>query len=244
MLSRSVAPNRFGTCRRDRMWSLNTSSPVWLSLLWSCAGRGLLDEMKSRAQTPNGISSKESPGVRWAEPSREPGLITIQRHRTTGWLRPPAYALQPLRQARRYNDTELDRAGGQITGRRPAMTGSRPSPQQRQALEPLASSRQDANEELLIHGHGLSRRMLARLDRRGLAATEREVVKAGGKAIEVVRATITKVGRQSIEGRGRDGRDNDVWVNHRYFLSTPDQNEKCRNKRATRRRKRSGSVKS
>jgi len=41
--------------------------------------------------------------------------------------------------------------------------------------------------------------MLAGLVRRGLAAAEREVVKAGGKTIEVTRIRITKAGRQAIE---------------------------------------------
>jgi len=33
----------------------------------------------------------------------------------------------------------------------------------------------------------------------GLAAAEREVVKAGGKAVEVVRVRITAAGRRAIE---------------------------------------------
>jgi hypothetical protein len=36
--------------------------------------------------------------------------------------------------------------------------------------------------------------------RSGLAAAEREVVKAGSRAIEVVRIRITGAGRQAIEG--------------------------------------------
>ena len=58
--------------------------------------------------------------------------------------------------------------------------------EQRRALELLASGRHGANEELLVLGRGFSR-MLAGLVRAGLAAAEREVVKAGGKTIEVVR---------------------------------------------------------
>ncbi len=73
------------------------------------------------------------------------------------------------------------------------------SPDQRRALELLASRRHGVNEELLVLGHSFSRRMLAGLVRRGLAAAEREVVKAGGKTIEVTRIRITKAGRQAIE---------------------------------------------
>jgi len=41
--------------------------------------------------------------------------------------------------------------------------------------------------------------MIAGLFRTGLAAAEREVVMAGGKAIEVVRVRITAAGRRAIE---------------------------------------------
>jgi len=73
------------------------------------------------------------------------------------------------------------------------------SAEQRRALELLASSRRGANEELLVLSHGGSRRMLAGLVRHGLAAAEREVLKAGGQAIEVSRIGITKAGRRAIE---------------------------------------------
>jgi hypothetical protein len=72
--------------------------------------------------------------------------------------------------------------------------------EQRRALKLLASSRQGVNEELLVRGHGISRRMLAGLVRTGLVAEEREVIKAGGKTIEVVRVRITEAGRKAIEG--------------------------------------------
>ncbi len=39
----------------------------------------------------------------------------------------------------------------------------RPSPEQRRALELLAGSRDGVNEELLVYGHGFTRRMLAAL---------------------------------------------------------------------------------
>jgi hypothetical protein len=67
----------------------------------------------------------------------------------------------------------------------------------RLALKLLASSRHGANEELL--GYGFSRRMLAGLVQSGLAAAEREVVKAGSKAIEVSRIRIAKAGRRAVE---------------------------------------------
>jgi hypothetical protein len=40
--------------------------------------------------------------------------------------------------------------------------------------------------------------MLAGLVRAGLAAAEREVVMAGGRAIEIVRVRITAAGRRAI----------------------------------------------
>jgi hypothetical protein len=43
--------------------------------------------------------------------------------------------------------------------------------------------------------------MLAELVRGGLAAAEREVVMAGGKAIEVVRIKITAAGRSAISAK-------------------------------------------
>jgi hypothetical protein len=105
-------------------------------------------------------------------------------------------------------------------------------------LELLASSRHGANEELLALGHGFSRRMLAALLRRGLAPAQGEVVKAGGKPIEVSWIRITVPGRQAIDGR--TARNNDVGINHRYFPNLPVQNGKYRNKRATRRLRRCG----
>jgi hypothetical protein len=77
---------------------------------------------------------------------------------------------------------------------------SRLMPERRRALELLAKSRHGANEELLVRGHGFKRPMLVGLVRSGLAAAEREVMKAGGKAIEVVRLRITAAGRMAIGG--------------------------------------------
>jgi hypothetical protein len=82
------------------------------------------------------------------------------------------------------------------------MTVARLSAEQRRALTLLASSRHGVNEELLVRGHGFGRGVLASLVRRGLAATEREVVMAGGEAIEVVRFRLTAAGRRAIAVEG------------------------------------------
>ena len=80
------------------------------------------------------------------------------------------------------------------------MTGPRLTPERRRMLKLLARSRHGANEELLVHGHGFRQPTIAGLVRSGLAAAEREVVKAGGKTIEIVRVRITEAGRKAIEG--------------------------------------------
>jgi hypothetical protein len=80
------------------------------------------------------------------------------------------------------------------------MTRPRLTPERRRMLKLLARSRHGANEELLVHGHGFRRPTIAGLVRTGLAAAEREVVTADGKAIEVVRVMITDAGRKMIEG--------------------------------------------
>jgi hypothetical protein len=77
---------------------------------------------------------------------------------------------------------------------RPSLT-----PERRRALELLASSRHGVNAALLIHGHGLSRRMLAGLVRANLVAAKREVIMAGGKTVEVIRLRITNDGRRALE---------------------------------------------
>jgi hypothetical protein len=79
------------------------------------------------------------------------------------------------------------------------MTVIRTSSEQRRALTLLASSRDGADEELLVRGHGLSRVVLSSLFRRRLAAREREVAMAGRKTVEVVRMRITAAGRRAIE---------------------------------------------
>ena len=86
-----------------------------------------------------------------------------------------------------------------------AMATSPPKPprvgaEQRRVLALLAGSRDGVKAELLILGHCVSRRVLAGLVRAGLAAAKREVVMAGGKAIEVVRVRITAAGRRAFDG--------------------------------------------
>jgi hypothetical protein len=85
--------------------------------------------------------------------------------------------------------------------RMPVMPTRRPSltPERRRVLELLASSRHGVSAELLVHGYGLSRRILASIVRAGLAAAKHEVVMAGGKRVEVIRIRITNDGRRVLE---------------------------------------------
>jgi hypothetical protein len=80
------------------------------------------------------------------------------------------------------------------------MTVTRLSTEQRQALALLASSPDGINEELLLSVHRFSRAVLSSLVRRRLAATDRGVMKAGGKMIRVFRIKVTDAGRKAIEG--------------------------------------------
>jgi len=82
--------------------------------------------------------------------------------------------------------------------KRPAKS-LRISTERRRALELLASNRHGVNEEMLVHGHGFSRRMLAVLVRVGLAASERAVMMAGNKPVEVIRVRIADAGLRAIE---------------------------------------------
>jgi hypothetical protein len=61
----------------------------------------------------------------------------------------------------------------------------------------LRAGSRGVNAALLAYGHGVKRCVLAGLIRRSLAAADRQVVVAGGKAIEVARIKIT--------GRGGGG---------------------------------------
>ena len=80
------------------------------------------------------------------------------------------------------------------------MRGPRLNVERRQVLQLLASSADGVNEELLVLDHRFTRRMLAGLVHTGLATADREIVKAGGKPIEVVRVRITAAGRRAIDG--------------------------------------------
>jgi hypothetical protein len=68
----------------------------------------------------------------------------------------------------------------------------------RWALELIAVDRRGLTETLL-RTYGFTLRMLAGLIRAGLATAQRQTVKAGGRAIKVIRIRITEAGRQEIE---------------------------------------------
>jgi hypothetical protein len=70
----------------------------------------------------------------------------------------------------------------------------------RRMLKLLGRSRHGANEELLVHRYGFRRPTIVSLVSAGLAIAEREVVKAGGKPIEVVRVRITAAGGRWSRG--------------------------------------------
>jgi hypothetical protein len=72
-------------------------------------------------------------------------------------------------------------------------------PEQRRALERLATSPHGATEELLVYGHGFSRRMLAGLVLTGLATVQRRVIVAGDTPVEVSKVMITAAGRRTIK---------------------------------------------
>jgi hypothetical protein len=68
----------------------------------------------------------------------------------------------------------------------------------REALEVVASDPQGATEELLVLLLGFDSDMIAGLISSGLAMARRENMKAGDRAIEVVRITITGAGRDAL----------------------------------------------
>jgi hypothetical protein len=72
------------------------------------------------------------------------------------------------------------------------------SPEERQALELLASDPQGATEELLVLAHGFDSKMIAGLVHSGLAMARRENMKADSRAIEVVRIRVTGSGRRAL----------------------------------------------
>ena len=63
------------------------------------------------------------------------------------------------------------------------MTSPRLNAEQRRALELLASNPHSITEELFVHGHGLSRRVMGRLVRRGFAQKRLEMMMAGDRAV-------------------------------------------------------------
>ena len=73
------------------------------------------------------------------------------------------------------------------------------SAEQRHVLELLASDRRDASKEALVFVQQFDRDTIAGLVRSGLATTQRVMLKAGDKVVEVIRITITKAGQQAIE---------------------------------------------
>jgi hypothetical protein len=80
------------------------------------------------------------------------------------------------------------------------VTVIRISSEQERALKLLAGSRHGISEQMLARSLGFSSGVLASLVRRRLATREREVMMAGGKAVEVVRLRITTAGRRAVEG--------------------------------------------
>ena len=70
--------------------------------------------------------------------------------------------------------------------------------ERRRALKLLAGNPSGVTKKLLILDHGFKRLMLAALIATGLATAEHEVVKAGGKTIEVSRIRITAAGREAL----------------------------------------------
>jgi hypothetical protein len=81
-----------------------------------------------------------------------------------------------------------------------ATTGPRITPERRRMLKLLARSRHGVGEGPLLHSYGFGRPTIVGLVSAGLVTAEHEVVKAGGKPIEVVRVRITEAGRKMIEG--------------------------------------------
>jgi hypothetical protein len=69
----------------------------------------------------------------------------------------------------------------------------------RQALELLAVDQRGLAEALLLT-YGFTRDLLAGLVYTGLATAQQQTVKAGGKAMRVVRIRITEAGRRALEG--------------------------------------------
>jgi hypothetical protein len=67
-------------------------------------------------------------------------------------------------------------------------------------LELLAGDRRDASTERLVFVQHFDRDTIASLVRTGFATTQRVILRAGDSVVEAVHITITKAGRQAIEG--------------------------------------------
>jgi hypothetical protein len=73
------------------------------------------------------------------------------------------------------------------------------NPQQRRALQLLASCPYGATDALML-ARGCTRRTLAGLVRAKLATAWHEIAKAGDKTVDVGRVRITAAGRWAVEG--------------------------------------------
>ncbi len=79
------------------------------------------------------------------------------------------------------------------------MISRRLSAEQRCALALLAGAGTNGVTETIMLARGFTRAMLFLLVRKGQATARRELVRAGGKAIEVDRVRITAAGRRALE---------------------------------------------
>src|SRR5258707_15601370 len=72
----------------------------------------------------------------------------------------------------------------------------------RQALELLAVDQPRLAEALLLT-YGFTRDLLAGLVSTGLATSQRQTVKAGGKTMRVAPIRLTEAGRRALDGQAR-----------------------------------------
>jgi hypothetical protein len=125
------------------------------------------------------------PGKRPPVPSVKIGLGRNPRQQQTH--KPPIISVE-RRSAHRKQAEPWD-----VTGCKTHLT-----PKARWALELIAVDRRGLTQTLL-RTYGFTLRMLAGLIRAGLATAQRQTVKAGGRAIKVIRIRITEAGRREIE---------------------------------------------
>ena len=79
------------------------------------------------------------------------------------------------------------------------MPPPRLSVEQRSALALLIGAGMNGVTETIMLGRGFTREMVAFLARKGLATVRWELVRAGGRTIEVGRVRITAAGRRALE---------------------------------------------